>query len=154
NSTGPFRWFLYESLRDGKPLDRMVTELLMLRGSAAEGGSAGFALAGENDAPLAAKGHIVASAFLGIALQCARCHDSPYHSTTQQDLYSLAAMFDRKPVTVPATSRVPAAFFEQNKSREPLIQVTLRPDEPVNPQWPFAEVTGVAENDGIDRLMQ
>jgi hypothetical protein len=36
----------------------------------------------ENDAPFAAKGHIVAAAFLGIELQCARCHDSPYHSTT------------------------------------------------------------------------
>src|SRR5690606_36009642 len=49
NSTGPFRWFLYDSLRDNKPLDRMVTELLLLRGSAADGGSAGFGLAGEND---------------------------------------------------------------------------------------------------------
>ena len=38
NSTGPFRWFLYDSLRDNKPLDRMVTELIMMRGGAAEGG--------------------------------------------------------------------------------------------------------------------
>jgi mono/diheme cytochrome c family protein len=154
NSTGPFRWFLYDSLRDNRSLDRMVTELLLLRGSAADGGSAGFGLAGENDAPFAAKGHIVASAFLGIELQCARCHDSPYHSTTQEDLYSLAAMFDRKPVTVPATSRVPAAFFEQNKSRESLIQVTLKPDQPVEPQWPFSAVTGIEDDAGIDPLMQ
>ena len=27
NNTGPFRWFLHESLRDDKPLDRLVTEL-------------------------------------------------------------------------------------------------------------------------------
>lgn len=154
NSTGPFRWFLYDSLRDNKPLDRMVTELLMMRGGAAEGGSAGFALAGENDAPLAAKGHIVASAFLGIELQCARCHDSPYHSTTQQDLYSLAAMFSRKPVKVPTTSRVPATFFENQKVRKSLIQVTLEPNQPVRPQWPFASVTGVVDGAGIDRLMQ
>ena len=27
-STGPFRWFLHDSLRDNKPLDRMVTEFI------------------------------------------------------------------------------------------------------------------------------
>ncbi|MCA9155679.1 MAG: DUF1549 domain-containing protein, partial [Planctomycetales bacterium] len=130
-STGPFRWFLYDSLRDNKPLDRMVTELIMMRGGAAEGGSAGFGLAAENDSPLAAKAHIVASAFLGIELQCARCHDSPYHSTTQKDLYSLAAMLSRKSVTVPKTSRVPAAFFENQQVRKSLIQVTLAADQSV-----------------------
>jgi mono/diheme cytochrome c family protein len=153
NSTGPFRWFLYDSLRDNKPLDRMVTELILMRGSPHEGGSAGFALAAENDAPFAAKGHIVASAFLGVELQCARCHDSPYHSTTQRDLYSLAAMFQRKPVTVPATSRVPPAFFAK-KQRESLIRVTLKPGEPVAPVWPFARVTGIRDDARLDALMQ
>ncbi|MCB1232344.1 MAG: DUF1553 domain-containing protein [Verrucomicrobiae bacterium] len=153
NSTGPFRWFLYDSLHDGKGLDRLVTELLLMRGDAAHGGSAGFAMAGENDAPFAAKGHIVASAFLGIELQCARCHDSPYHSTTQRDLYSLAAMLSRQTVTVPATSRVPAGFFEK-KARQSLIQVTLKPDEPVTPDWPFAAVTGVTDDASLDALVE
>jgi len=152
NSTGPFRWFLYDALRDNKPLDRMVTELILMRGSQHEGGSAGFALAGENDSPLTAKGHIVASAFLGIELQCARCHDSPYHSTMQRDLYSLTAMLSRKSVTVPATSRVPAAFFEK-KQRESLIRATLNPDEPVAAEWPFAEVAGIVDDSQVDGLM-
>ncbi len=152
NSTGPFRWFLYDALRDNKPLDRLVTELVLMRGSPYEGGSAGFELAGENDAPLAAKGHIVASAFLGIELQCARCHDSPYHSTTQRDLYPLAAMLGRKSMTVPDTSRVPDAFFEK-KSRESLIRVTLKPSEPVAAMWPFADATGIEDGDDLDRLM-
>ena len=154
NSTGPFRWFVHDALRDNQPIDRMVTELIMMRGGAAEGGSAGFGIAAENDAPLAAKGHIIASAFLGIELQCARCHDSPYHSTTQKDLYALAAMFRREPATVPETSRVPAAFFENQKARESLIQVTLDAGEPVPPEWPFASVTGVSDSAEIDRLMQ
>lgn len=151
NSTGPFRWFLLDALRDGKGIDRMVTELLMMRGDVGQGGSAGFALAGENDAPFAAKGHIIASAFLGIELQCARCHDSPYHSTTQRDLYALSAMLSRKTVTVPVTSRVPAGFFEK-KGRESLIKVTLKPDEPVPAEWPFAAVTGAMDDARIDRL--
>lgn len=153
NSTGPFRWFLHDALRDNKALDRLITELLLMRGDAAHGGSAGFAQAAENDAPFAAKGHIVAAAFLGIELQCARCHDSPYHSTLQRDLYSLAAMLERKTVTVPQSSRVPTAFFEK-KARESLIRVTLKPDEPVTPAWPFADQTGVAENAGLDRLVE
>lgn len=152
NSTGPFRWFLLDALRDRKGLDRMVTELMMMRGDVGRGGSIGFALAGENDSPFAAKGHIIASAFLGIEMQCARCHDSPYHSTTQRDLYSLAAMLSRKTVTVPATSRVPAGFFEK-KGRESLIKVTLEPDEPIVPAWPFAVATGAADGSSLDRLL-
>ncbi len=153
NSTGPFRWFLYESLRDGKPLDRMVTELILMRGSPHEGGSAGFAMAGENDSPMAAKGHIVASAFLGIELQCARCHDSPYHSTSQEDLYSLAAMLNRKQLAPPKTSRVPDAFFA-GIGRESLIKVTLKPDVQVQPKWPFTSFTGVDDGPHIDALVQ
>ena len=151
NSTGPFRWFLHDALRDNKPLDRMVTELVMMRGSQHDGGSAGFGLAAQNDAPLAAKAHVVAGAFLALELQCARCHDSPYHSTTQRDLYSLSAMLTRKAVTVPKTSSVPAAFFEK-KARESLIKVTLKPEESIPPKWPFAEVTGAADDELLDAL--
>ena len=153
NTTVPFRWFLYDALRDNKALDRMVTELILLRGSQHEGGSAGFGIAANNDAPFAAKGQIVASAFLGIELQCARCHDSPFHSTKQRDLYSLAAMFEQKPVTVPATSRVPDAFFAK-QHRESLIKVTLKPDESVVPAWPFADVTGAVDDESIAPLIQ
>ena len=75
------------------------------------------------------------------------------HSTLQRDLYSLAAMLERKTVIVPKTSRVPAAFFEQN-ARESLIRVTLNPDEPVQLVWPFAGVTGVAEKAGLESLIE
>ena len=153
NTTGPFRWFLYDSLRDNKSFDRMVTELIQLRGSAHEGGSAGFGIAGDNDAPYAAKGQIVANAFLGIELQCARCHDSPYHSTKQSDLYSLAAMFEQKPVSVPKTSRVPVAFFEK-KTRESLIKVSLNPDATLEPKWPFAETCGSVDDETLSALLQ
>jgi hypothetical protein len=57
-------------------------------------------------------------------------------------------------VTVPKTSRVPAAFFENQSIRESLIQVTLEADQPVRPQWPFAKVTGVSDGPQIDRLMR
>lgn len=152
-STGPFRFFLHDALRDNKPLDRMVTELIMMRGGREEGGSAGFSMAAENDAPFAGKAHIVASAFLGVELQCARCHDAPFHDVTQQDLFSLAAMLQRKPATVPGTSRVPAAFFD-SMQRPSMIQVTLKAGEPVPPAWPFETVSGIADGATVDQLMQ
>lgn len=153
-STGPFRFFLHESFLDRKPLDRMITELLMMEGGAHEGGPAGFAMAAENDAPMAAKAHIAAAAFLGIDMQCARCHDAPYHSTTQKDLFSLAAMLQRKTITVPVSSRVPAEFFAAHKLRTPLIEVTLRPDEPVPATWPFGDLLGLPDDEQIVRLMR
>ena len=153
NTTGPFRWFLLEALRDNKPFDRFVTELVMLRGSSGTGGSAGFGVAGENDAPFATKGQILASAFLGVELQCARCHDSPYHSSKQADLYGLAAMLERKSVTIPKTSMVPAAFFEK-KARESLIKATLKPGELVNPSWAFGEIMGVRDDSTLEPFVQ
>ena len=152
NSTGPFRWFLYESLRDQKPVDRLATELIMMRGSPHEGGSAGFALAGGNDSPFAAKAHIVASAFLGIELKCARCHDAPFHRSTQNDLYSLAAMLNRKSLRVPKSSQVPPEFFEK-QTRQSMIQVSINPKQAVKPSWPFAHETGVTDDASIDSLV-
>jgi hypothetical protein len=77
NNTGPFRWWLYESLRDNKPMDFFVTELLRMKGSERLGGPAGFATASQNDVPMAAKGTIIGAAFLGVEMKCARCHDAP-----------------------------------------------------------------------------
>ena len=152
NNSGPFRWFLHEALRDHKPLDRMVTELLMLRGSEREGGSAGFGYAADNDSPFAAKAHIIGGTFLGIEMQCARCHDSPYHSTTQRDLYALAAMLNRTPLSVPASSTVPASFFEGKAEADALAKVTLEPGVPVDPEWTFLDETGVQDGETVAAL--
>lgn len=151
NNSGPFRFYLLEAYRDGKAMDRVVTELVMLRGSEREGGTAGFGMAADNDAPKAQKGQILAGALLGTELQCARCHDSPYHATLQRDLYQLAAMMERKTITVPKTSTVPAGFFEK-KGREALIKVTMKPGEPVEPKWPFAKYLGIDDGPEFDAL--
>ena len=79
NNTGPFRWWIYEALLDNKPLDRFATELILMEGTPRYGGTAGFAIATENDAPLAAKAQNLGLAFLGFDMRCARCHDAPQH---------------------------------------------------------------------------
>ena len=80
------------ALLDNKPMDLFVTELVRMRGSHYLGGPAGFAMASQNDVPMAEKAAILASAFLGVQMKCARCHDAPAHKSTQQDLFQLAAM--------------------------------------------------------------
>jgi hypothetical protein len=47
-------------------MDLFVSELLRLMGSVRFGGPAGFGLATLNDVPMAAKGTIVSTAFLGV----------------------------------------------------------------------------------------
>ena len=139
NNTGPFRWWIHEALVDNKPIDRFATELILMRGSTWGGGSAGFAIASENDAPMAAKAHVVASAFLGVNMKCARCHDAPYHQWKQSDLFHMAAMLDRQSMKLPGSSTVPAAFFEKQQ-RAPLIDATLRPGTVLEARWPFEKI--------------
>lgn len=144
NNTGPFRWWLYESLLDNKPMDLFVTELIRMNGSERYGGPAGFATATQNDVPFAAKGVVVTAAFLGIQTKCARCHDAPSHKSTQENLFNIAAMLARKPQTVPATSSVPLDKIHEG-GRKPLIQVTLKPGTAVAVAWPYTEF--MSEND-------
>ncbi len=137
NNTGPFRWWLYESFRDNKPMDLFVTELLRMKGSARFGGPAGFGVASQNDVPMAMKGTVVAAAFLGVEMKCARCHDAPAHASLQRDLFELAAMLGAKSVKLPVTSSVPLDKVHEG-GRKPLIAVTLKPGTEVEAKWPFA----------------
>jgi len=148
NNTGPFRFWIHESFLDRKPIDRMVTELVLMEGSTHFGGPAGFALATENDAPFAAKAHVLARAFLGMEMNCARCHDAPNHPFVQQDLFGLAAMLKRGPQPVPSTSSVPG---DPERLASLAISITLAPGTEVPPAWPFeplvsrSSVPGAAE---------
>lgn len=135
NNTGPFRYWIHDALVDNKPLDRFATELMMMRGSKWYGGAAGFEEASLNDVPMAAKANVVASAFLGVELKCARCHDAPYHPWKQSDLFELAAMMERSAIELPETSAVPAAFFAK-QTRQSLIKATLKPGTQVEANWP------------------
>lgn len=150
NNSGPFRFWIHEALLDNLPMDRFVTELVMMKGNAKAGGPAGFGLAAQNDVPMAAKAHILGTAFLGVEMKCARCHDAPYHVSKQQDLFQLAAMLNRDPIKLPSSSSVPATIFE---GRKPLIKITLKPGSTVKPNWPdpFAQSFLTAVNPALLR---
>ena len=134
NNTGPFRFWIHESLQDNKPMDRFVSELVMMEGSRYYGGTSGFGVATQNDVPMAAKAQIISQAFLGMQMKCARCHDAPFHSFNQEDLFSIAAMLQRGALKVPPTSSVP--LIPGHKSK---VEVTLKPGVSVSPKWPFID---------------
>ena len=136
NNTGPFRRFLHLAILDGLPLDRLVTELVRMDGSKSYGGPAGFGMATENDAPMAAKAHILAKAFLAVDMKCARCHDAPRHPFDQSQLFALAGMLGGKPQAIPATSTVKS----QAGGRAPAVSVTLHAGDKVEPGFDLAEI--------------
>ena len=146
NNTGPFRWWLHESFSDNKPFDRFATELILMEGSTHYGGPAGFGLASQNDSPMAAKAHVLAQAFLGMEMKCARCHDAPYHDFKQRDLFSLAAMLKRGDEKVPKTSTIPG---DEASLASLLVKVTLKPGEAIPPAWPFEKGLTAKYDDGV-----
>jgi hypothetical protein len=137
NNTGPFRWWLHDSFADNKPMDRFATELILMEGSLYYGGPAGFSMATDNDVPMAQKAQIIAQAFLGMQMQCARCHDAPYHDFKQEQLFSLAAMLRREPQAVPLSSSIPT---NANIVIGRKVKVTLKPGSKVEPRWPFPQL--------------
>jgi hypothetical protein len=48
-------------------------------------------------------------------------------------------MLERKVLVLPKSSTVPAGFFEK-KERESLIKATLKPNQKIDPAWPFKNI--------------
>ena len=87
-----FYTWLRNSIASGKPLNEMVRELVAARGSTYENPPANFYRANRDPQT---RGETAARLFLGVRLQCARCHNHPYDRWTQDDYYSWAALFGR-----------------------------------------------------------
>ncbi len=132
NNTGPFRWWIYESFLDNRPTDRFATELVMMRGSRLGGGPAGFAMASQNDVPLAERSIVLGAAFGARNLKCARCHDSPVNEVSQKQLFEMAALLNRGSISIPATSSVPKGPDGERNSR---VTVSIEPGTVVPPAW-------------------
>lgn len=86
-----FNW-IRDWIAAGKPMDQFARELVTGRGSTYENPPANFYRA--NRDPLT-RGETAARLFLGVRLQCARCHNHPYDQWTQDDYYNWAAVFGR-----------------------------------------------------------
>ncbi len=87
-----FHDWIRDRIAEGEPLNEFARELLAGRGSTYSNPEANYyrALRDPNSRVEAA-----AQVFLGVRLQCAKCHNHPFERWTQADYYGLSAFFVR-----------------------------------------------------------
>jgi hypothetical protein len=86
-----YNW-LHASLRQNRPVDSLVRELITAQGSTYTTGPANFFRVARTPQDLA---ETTSQVFLGVRLQCAKCHHHPFEKWSQSDYYQLAAYFAR-----------------------------------------------------------
>ena len=79
-------------LRENKPIDQFVRELITAQGSVFQNGPANYYKIATRPEDLA---EATAQNFLGVRMQCAKCHHHPFEVYSQADYYGLAAFFTR-----------------------------------------------------------
>jgi hypothetical protein len=84
--------WLRESFRRNKPYDQFVREIITAQGSTFRNGAAVFYRNRREPDEITT---MVSQLFLGIRLDCARCHHHPFEVYGQDDFYSFAAYFGR-----------------------------------------------------------
>jgi hypothetical protein len=93
-SSGMFKYhrWIERALAANIPYDQFAKELLVANGSTLQNPAANFyrTAAETNDCV-----ETISQVFLGARLQCAKCHNHPFESWTQDNYYGMAAFFNR-----------------------------------------------------------
>ncbi len=87
-----YDYWIRDSFRKNKPYDQFVRELIAAKGSTWHNGAA--TLFRDRRSPDEVT-TLVTQLFLGIRLECAKCHHHPFEKWSQEDFYSFAAYFAR-----------------------------------------------------------
>ncbi len=87
-----FHAWIRDSIAQNKPLDQFARELIASRGSTYQNPPANYYRAMRD--PLT-RGETTAQLFLGVRLQCAKCHNHPFDRWTQADYYGWSNLFAR-----------------------------------------------------------
>ncbi|HEV7222356.1 MAG TPA: DUF1549 domain-containing protein, partial [Pirellulales bacterium] len=84
--------WINEALRQNRPFDQFVRELITAKGSVYRNGPANYFRVANNPQDLC---ETTSQLFLGVRMQCAKCHHHPFEKYGQEDYYSFAAFFAR-----------------------------------------------------------
>ncbi len=84
--------WIRQQFRDNVPYDRFVKQLVTAKGSTWRNGSVTLYRDRRSPDEMAT---LVSQLFLGIRLECAKCHHHPFEKWSQQDFYQFAAYFSR-----------------------------------------------------------
>lgn len=96
-----FHSWLYDGVLNDQPMDVFATELLTASGSVFENPAAAYWRASREPTDAT---ETTAQLFLGIRIQCAKCHNHPFERWSQDNYYGIAAAFaqiGRKPGPTP-----------------------------------------------------
>lgn len=86
-----YQW-IRQAIAENRPLNEFARELIASRGSTYQEPAANYYRALRDPYTRA---EATAQVFLGIRMQCAKCHNHPFNSWTQNDYHQLAAFFAR-----------------------------------------------------------
>ncbi len=81
--------FIKQSLRDNKPFDQFVREMIAAQGKAWDNGAIGYYMR-DRGMPLDNLANTV-RVFLGTRIECAQCHDHPFDKWRQLQFYQMAS---------------------------------------------------------------
>ena len=107
--TWTFHTWLKSQLRENRPWNELVHDMLTAEGRLGENGATAYLLR-DASMPLDSLSNTLTT-FLGANIACAQCHDHPFAEWTQRDFYEMASFFG-------------STAFERVDTRKPAI--TLR----------------------------
>lgn len=87
-----FSNWIREHVVANTPWDRFVREIVTSKGNTIENGAANFFALHQDPLDMA---ETTSMAFLGMSINCARCHDHPLEKWTNDDYYGMASLFSR-----------------------------------------------------------
>ncbi|MCZ2340560.1 MAG: DUF1553 domain-containing protein [Bacteroidales bacterium] len=125
--------WLRESFRENKPYDRFAYELITATGSTFRDGPTVMHRDRREPEEITT---MVSQLFLGVRLDCAKCHHHPFEIWSQDDFYSFAAFFDRvghrgQGISAPISGGEEIIFLSQNRLRggvkHPVSGKTMEP---------------------------
>ncbi len=103
NGRSQITTWLYDALRQNKPYDVMVRELIAPPTQASSGFINGIKWRGEVNSSQTLEiqfAQNISQVFLGINMKCASCHDSFIDRWTLEEAYNLAAIFSDQPLEI------------------------------------------------------
>jgi hypothetical protein len=116
-----FAEFLIDGYRKNTPFDKVATEILTASGDASKVPAANYFLATPVLEDLA---ETTAQLFMGSRVNCAKCHNHPFENWTQDDYYSIAAVF----VRVRRAGKTPiVSVADSGETKHPTSGRTLSP---------------------------
>jgi len=87
-----FHNWVRAQIRDNVPVDTFVRDIITAEGSTFTDGPVNFYQVGKNPDDWA---ETISQVFLGIRMQCAKCHHHPFEKWSQDDYYGMSAFFSR-----------------------------------------------------------